>query len=247
MKRILVIQSRERKETVEAEQEEYCRVVEPLARVDFLSALDEKLAWTDPDEVLKEYGGIIIGGSGDFDLHGGRFEKDPARLMAMIILSRLRMFVKYAFAEELPVFGVCFGHQLIAQMHGGNVTRDETQTKTGTFEVCRTEEGKRDLLFKGLPDAFLVQYAHKDSVMALPQGAVLLATGPMCRFGALRYGKATYTTQFHPELSAERAIRKLNRDTCGYMPEGIADAASIVRESPEASQLIPAWIERVVT
>lgn len=245
MQRVLVIQSRQRPETVAAEQEEYNAALAG-AQVDFLSALDEKLSWTNPNEVLAPYGAMLLGGSGDFDLHGGREPRDPARLIAAIILTRLKMFVQYAIAKDMPVLGVCFGHQLIAEMYGGTVTNDQSQRKTGSFDVTLTEEGKRDPLFGSLPETFAAQYGHKDSVTSLPEGAVLLAHAPACKFSALRYGSHVYTTQFHPELTGERMAHKLNTLSRQYLPEGVTDAEAFIRPSLDASRIIPLFLEKVV-
>ncbi len=227
MTRILIVQSRSSPEGVEREQANFRRTIGKTAEVEFLSALDERLAWTSPDEFLKECDGVIFGGSSDFDFHGGRTEDDPARLMAMIILSRSKLIVTYALTEDIPILGVCFGHQLIAQIRGGDVQCDGSQKKIGSHEVALTEEGAKDKLFKGLPHTFVAQYWHKDSVTNLPEGATLLAMGPCCRFSALRYGDKTYTMQFHPEV--ERIITDEHP-----------------RPSPEASQLVSLWIGRVV-
>ena len=171
-------------------------------------------------------------------------DKDPGRLLAMIVLGRSRNIVSYALAEDIPLLGVCFGHQLIAEMLGGNVTRDEEQQKSGSFEVVLTDSGKSDPLFGDLPASFTAQYAHADSATALPEGATLLASSSCCRFSALRYGKRAYTVQFHPELTAEQAAARL--EACPeYLPPG-ASARDVIRESPEASKLIPLWIENIV-
>ncbi len=227
MKRILIVQSRSSSDWVDREQKNFLRAIGDNAETEFLSALDERLAWTSPDEFLKDADGVIFGGSSDFDFHGGRNEKDPARLMSFIILSRARNIVTHAIAEHLPLLGVCFGHQLIAQMYGGDVQNDPTQEKSGSHEVQLTEEGTRDLLFSTLPPRFSAQYWHKDSVTNLPEGATLLATGTTCQFSALRYGTNIYTVQFHPEV--ERISVDKN-----------------AKPSPEASRLIPLWIERIV-
>jgi len=228
MRKILVVQSRSSPEWVEREQTNFRRAVGKSAEVEFLSALDERLAWTYPDEFLKSRSGVIFGGSSDFDFHGGRSEKDPARLMATIILSRTKLIITYALAENVPILGVCFGHQLIAQMRGGDVQFDPTQEKSGSHEVHLTNEGKADALFGHLPGSFIAQYWHKDSVTNLPEGATVLATGPSCRFSALRYGDNIYTTQFHPEV--ERVAPDKNP-----------------RPSPEASELVLQWIRHIVS
>ena len=199
-----------------------------LPLVDFLSILDEKMAWADPTDSLQGYDAVIFGGSPEFDIHGGREDNDPMRLTAMIILLRVRALVSYLRKENIPTLGVCFGHQLIAQIYEGNVTNDQAQQKVGTYEVQLTDEGKDDPLFKNLPASFMAQYAHKDSVTSLPEDAVLLAIASPGRFSALRYGGKVYTVQFHPEVA------RMRREDVPY------------HESPESSGIIPLWIQRIV-
>lgn len=211
---------------IERERDNYRRSIGNSAEVDFLSAVDEKLAWATPKELLRDCNGVIFGGSSDFDFHGGRPDGDPVRLMSMIILSRAKNIVLYAMETDLPILGVCFGHQIIGQMQGGMVTNDREQSKMGAYEVMLTDTGTRDPLFGSFPEKFFAQYAHKDSVTNMPEGATLLATGPACRFSALRYGSKIYTVQFHPEVV--------------QMPKGPKHA------SPESSKIIQKWIETIV-
>ncbi len=228
VKRILVVQSRTSPERIEGEQKNFRRAIGKSASVEFLSTLDERLAWTTPDEFLKDVGGVIFGGSSDLDFHGGRHEKDPVRIMSLIILSRTRNLVSYALAEKIPLLGICYGHQLVANMYGGEVSHDKEQSKFGSFEVQLTEEGKKDPLFKHVPESFIAQYAHNDSVTKLPQGATLLAKSNGCKFSALRYGHKAYTLQFHPEVTR------------------FEDLPLEYRDSAEASKVIPLWIENIV-
>jgi len=244
MKKILLIQSRERPDMLKAEQENYTRAVGERVELSFLSILDERLAWADPVDFLKGYDGVIFGGSAEFDIHGGRGDDDPMRLTAMIILLRMRTLISYLEREKIPVLGVCFGHQLIAQIYDGHVTNDSAQKKVGSFEVELTEEGKKDPLFGALPHSFMAQYGHKDSVTSLPKDAVLLAAASACHFSALRYGSNIYTMQFHPELRPEDEIAALKRGK-DYLPRGTLPE-SIVQESPEASRIIALWIEKIV-
>jgi len=229
MKKILVVQSRSSPERIEGERANFGAAVGAYAAVEFLSALDEKLAWSSPDEILKDFGGVIFGGSSDFDFSGGRDENDPARIVSFIILSRVRNMISHALRDGLPLLGVCFGHQIIAEMRRGEVRNDPEQGKVGSYELALTEEGKKDKLFGGFPQKFFAQYDHKDSVTKLPEGATVLASGDRCRFSALRYHDAAYTVQFHPEVEKLRY-----RGEYDY------------RESPYASSVISLWIEKIV-
>jgi GMP synthase-like glutamine amidotransferase len=228
VKKILVVQSRTDPERIEREQKRFRIAVGSAAHVDFLSAVDEKLAWTTPADFLKGYDGVMFGGSSEFDFDGGRPERDPARIISAVILSRAKNLISYALAEDIPLLAICYGHQLVANMYGGDVDNDKEQSKFGSYEVQLTEAGKGDLLFKDMPESFIAQYAHNDSVTKLPAGATLLASSKGCRFSALRYGKKAYTTQFHPEVTR------------------FDDLPVEYRESAEASKLIGLWIERVV-
>lgn len=226
MRRILLVQSRIREHRIERERNNFARAIGGAAELGYLSSLDEKLSWSSPAQLLQGYDGVIFGGSADLDFHGGRPEGDPIRLMSSLVLSRARNLVSYALEKDIPTLGVCFGHQIIGQMHEGMVTNDREQAKMGAYEVVLTEEGKKDALFSALPERFFAQYAHKDSVTNMPQGATLLASTANCRFAALRYGRRVHTVQFHPEVE--------------NMPRGPE------RETPENSRIVRLWIERVV-
>jgi len=227
MLKVLVLQSRITEDSVERERNNFTRAAGSAAELDFISTVDEKLAWTSPMQLLEGYDGAIFGGSSDFDFHGGRPDNDPIRLMSTIILSRARNIIAYALEKELPILGVCFGHQIIGEMHDGMIKNDREQSKNGAHEVQLTEAGRNDTLFKDMPGTFFAQYMHKDSVTNMPKGAMLLATGATCKYAALKYGNRVYTVQFHPEVA--------------MMPEGPQIAC------PEASTLVRGWIERVVT
>ncbi len=241
--KVLLIQSRQDARKAEMERAGYREVLADLADLEYVSALDITHSWDDPRAFIGERAAIIIGGSGDFDIDGGRDEADEARNISREIVTRLEPLVTYCIEYGVPLMGICFGHQVVAEMRGGSVTHDHSQNKVGTFDVTLTEEGKRDPIFGALPERFLAQYVHKDSVTSLPHGARILVTGDRCNFGALRYGMSVYTTQFHPELNAKRFQQSLAHAP-GYVPEG-SNVASLIRESSEASMIIPRFVEMV--
>ncbi|MDO8561351.1 MAG: hypothetical protein Q7S05_00800, partial [bacterium] len=111
MRKILLIQSRERPEMIRKEQDNFRRAVGNSAQLDFLSALDEELEWTAPETLLAGYAGVIFGGSSYLYLDGGCAENDPARLAAAAILLRVRPLISYALEKGVPLLGICFGHQ----------------------------------------------------------------------------------------------------------------------------------------
>jgi len=228
MARILLVQSRITPARIARERDNFRRVLGTEATLEALSALDTEFEWNKPDISLRAYDGVIFGGSADFDFHGGRLERDPARVGATEILERTKHFIRYALEKKIPLLGVCFGHQLVAQMHGGRVENDPSQGKFGEHDVRLTSEGARDEIFGTFPQSFRAHYQHKDSVTTMPKSAVLLATGATCRFSALKYSDGAYTVQFHPELRCQSA-------TC-QKEHGLSEAAPVISR----------WIERVV-
>lgn len=244
MKTIILVQSRIDPHTLERERRAYGRSLSSCT-LRSISTLDHAQPWDEPERFLSGVHGVIIGGSSDFDLHGGRTHDDPARVGAREILERIRPLIVHALEHHFPMLGVCFGHQLIAEVQGGNVVSDPEQRKFGSYDVAKLEEAIEDPLFSDLPDAFVAQYGHKDAVSALPHGAVLLARGDACHFSALRYGTRVYTTQFHPELTGDDMRTRIEAQS-QYLPEGMT-AAQAVRSSPEAEMLLTRFVERIVS
>jgi GMP synthase-like glutamine amidotransferase len=243
MKTILAIQSRQTPERQASERAAYERAAGGKAVFAFISTLDVEQSWDDPAEIVRGHDGVLIGGSSDFFLHGGKDETDATRAGAREVLDRVRTLVEYLVERQVPTLGICFGHQLIAEVYGGAVTHDHAQKKAGTHEVRLTGAGADDVLFGPLAPAFEAQYAHRDSITRPPLGAVVLAEGGSCRFAALRYGQKCYTVQFHPELVAQDFLSQPEA-LAVYLPEG-ASAEDLVRETPQAGTLIGAFVELV--
>jgi GMP synthase (glutamine-hydrolysing) len=100
------------------------------------------------------------------------------------------------FELEVPVLGICYGMQLMAQELGGRVDR------TGVSEFGRTAlRASRGALFEGLPEEQSVWMSHRDSVAAPPNGAQVVAGSPSTPIAAFEDPqRGLYGVQFHPEV-----------------------------------------------
>ncbi len=111
------------------------------------------------------------------------------------------------FELGIPVFGICYGFQAMAQALGGSVAR------TGLSEFGRTElaVSAAGVLFKGLPPTQSVWMSHGDSVALAPAGFTVTATtagAPVAAFEDL--SRRFAGVQFHPEvLHSEHGQRVL--------------------------------------
>ena len=109
-------------------------------------------------------------------------------------------FLKEAIDADIPVIGICLGAQMIAKTLGARVYKARKK-EIGWYEVTLTEEGKGDVLFKGLSGKLRVFQWHKDT-FSLATGSVLLATSGTCPNQAFRYRNA-YGLQFHVEVTRD--------------------------------------------
>lgn len=116
-------------------------------------------------------------------------------------LARAESLIREAVAVGVPTLGVCLGAQLVAKAMGAEV-RPNAVKEIGCYPVRLTDDGQRDPLFVGLGPEVAVFQWHGDT-FALPSGAALLATAPLCRHQAFRIGANAYGLQFHVEVTAD--------------------------------------------
>lgn len=138
---------------------------------------------------LDELSGVLITGSHDMVSHRAPWSEALARWLAQ------------AVRADVPVLGICYGHQLLAHAMGGEVDDHPRGLEVGTVPICLDELAQDDPLLGGLPVTFLGQMVHQQSVRRLPPGAVRLAHSAHEPHAAFRVGRRAWGVQFHPEFS----------------------------------------------
>lgn len=141
---------------------------------------------------------------------------------------RTAEWIRQALFFDIPLFGVCYGHQLMAYALGGEVGDNPEGGEKGTFTVSLTEKGRRNLLLDGFPAAFPAYLFHQQSVITPPSGCDVLASSENDSCQILRYGTTAFSVQFHPEFTAE-ILKAACIDSEGE--EGLA-YCTIVPETP---------------
>jgi GMP synthase (glutamine-hydrolysing) len=114
---------------------------------------------------------------------------------------RSAAWLREAAHAGLPLFGICYGHQLIAHALGGEVAYNPVGREIGTVRIDRLPEADGDPLFGAHPPAFEAHATHMQSVVRMPDGAVRLARSDKDGCHAFRWGKSVWGVQFHPEFS----------------------------------------------
>ncbi|WP_121820109.1 type 1 glutamine amidotransferase [Halostella salina] len=110
-----------------------------------------------------------------------------------------KAWVRTAIDRGLPFLGVCWGHQLLADVLGGRV-EPMGEYEIGYREVRHSGDSR---LFDGIDEAFTVFTTHSDAVVELPPGAEPIAANDYSNHG-FRKGR-TFGVQFHPEYDIETA------------------------------------------
>ena len=140
-------------------------------------------------------------------------------------IAPLKEFLRAAVAAKVPVVGICFGHQILAEALGGRAVKSDKGWGLGVQDY---EVVARPGWMEHVPDRFAVNALHQDQVVALPPEATVLARSPHCEIAAVAYGDPEHPTavtlQPHPEFDA------------AFMDELIALRAGTVIPADAAAQ-----------
>ncbi|PEN15373.1 GMP synthase [Longibacter salinarum] len=113
-------------------------------------------------------------------------------------IAHLSTWVRSAVAADLPILGVCWGHQLLAEVLGGRVEGGEYELGYTTVDLLHD-----DRFFEGVDSPCTVFATHSDHVVEMPAEATVLAKND-ASIQSFRHG-SVFTTQFHPEYDLRTA------------------------------------------
>ncbi|MEM6693833.1 MAG: type 1 glutamine amidotransferase [Pseudomonadota bacterium] len=126
----------------------------------------------------------------------------------------LEAFIRDCYGAGVPMVGICFGHQIIAQALGGTVEKFAGGWSVGQQ---RYDFGTRGTL---------ASYAwHQDQVTALPEGAERIGQSDFCANAALLYEGRAFTVQPHPEYEPAQVEGLLEHRAPGVVPPDQIEAA----------------------
>ncbi|ABR46682.1 glutamine amidotransferase class-I [Alkaliphilus metalliredigens QYMF] len=105
--------------------------------------------------------------------------------------------------QPIPVLGICYGHQLLAQTFGGKADYNPKGIEIGTASIALTEAGEKDSLLGVLPKTFLGHVVHSQSATMLPNHGQVLAQNEMDHHHSFFINKNIWGVQFHPEFNVD--------------------------------------------
>ena len=185
----------------------------------------------------EECAGVVITGS-----HAMVTENAPWSV-------KLERWITFLIQKKIPVFGICYGHQLLAQASGGKVDFHPYGKEIGTVRIQLLPGCSNDPLFEGLPESFLAHVTHSQTVLNLPEGAICLAANTHEPNHAFRLGECAWGVQFHPEYNTDIMRSYIQEQTKELESAGLDVSRLLyaVSETPIAVQILRNFGKFVVT
>jgi GMP synthase (glutamine-hydrolysing) len=144
----------------------------------------------------------------------------------------------------IPTLGICYGHQLLAEMTGGSVAR----TGDAEFGKTRLEVVGDSVLLKELPPSQQVWMSHHDQVIEPPPGFALVGRTEGSAVAAMESPeRGMYGVQFHPEVAhtprGSEMLKRFLYDVCGASPAWtshsiIATQVEVIRAQVGSARVI---------
>lgn len=195
-------------------EKEYFEIFNPLISSNF------------PDPF--KFSGIILTGSHDMVTEQLEWSQKTGR------------WLKNKAHGNVPILGICYGHQLIAQALGGMVAYNQDGMEIGTVPINLYQNANEMPLFEGVKFPFSAHMSHSQSVIKLPDNAINLAYTEKCEIAAFFNPPFTFGVQFHPEFDGEivryyvlRSKQKLEEEK-----QDIEEILQSIRETPEATDIL---------
>lgn len=157
---------------------------------------------------------------------------------------RSAAWLRDAAHAGVPLFGICYGHQLLAHALGGQVDYNPRGREMGTVPVATLDAAAADPLFAGLGGDFAAHTTHLQSVLAPPPEATVLARSERDDCQAFRWGEATWGVQFHPEFNTGMMRGYIQARADALAQEGTCHRALLreVRPAPAARRVLKRFI-----
>lgn len=169
-----------------------------------------------PVPAATEYDGFVIGGS-----EKGVYDETIWMEPVSQLLHTARRLAK-------PVFGICFGHQIMAKVYGGKAEHVDLGEMVGP----------REFVING--KALTAYVWHHDQVTRVPPQATVIGSASYCPIAALTYEFPAMSVQFHPEYTGAYLGSILDLGRGEFLDDTTTDATLDHIKSSPVDQMVMA-------
>lgn len=170
-----------------------------------------------------DFEGFILTGS-----KHSTYERSPWMIGLIALLQQLRQ-------KHIPVFGICFGHQIMADAYGGLNAKSNKGWGVGS------QQYKYEI--PNLPALNASFVFHQDQVQRIPPEATRVGGSAHCENGVFVYSFPAISVQYHPEFSSEYTqalARKFRGDLLGDYVS--ANALDSIAHLPVDASPVAKWV-----
>jgi GMP synthase-like glutamine amidotransferase len=154
-------------------------------------------------------------------------------------------YLRAAHARQIPVIGVCLGHQLVAHALGGQVgPMDGGKNEWGFSKVSLTVPGQTEPMMYGIAWDSMQFQAHGQEVKTLPPDSTLLASSAACKVQAFRTGLRTFGFQYHFECDLAM-IEEYARDSAESLAKAGLTAGDLSAQAQRHYEMFARLADRL--
>lgn len=171
---------------------------------------------------------------GDFDgfiLTGSKhstYERSPWMVGLIALLQQLRQ-------KRIPVFGICFGHQIMADAYGGLNAKSSKGWGVGAHQY--------NYETPDLPGSTASFVFHQDQVQKVPPEATRIGGSAHCENGVFAYSFPAISVQYHPEFSAEYIQALAKKFRGDLLSDSVsANALDSITHLPVDASPVAKWV-----
>lgn len=186
-----------------------------------------------------------------FDVQAGALPDDPAAFAGAVVtgsaagvyddlpwIAPLSDWLRAARGRTRLV-GICFGHQIMAEVFGGRVEKSDRGWGVG---LHRYDIVSDEAWMHPRAASIAIPVSHQDQVVAAPDDARLIARSDFTPFAGLAWGEDAMSFQCHPEFQPAYAAALVEGRRGTRIPEAVADRALESLKRPDDRAVLTAWI-----
>jgi GMP synthase-like glutamine amidotransferase len=134
----------------------------------------------------------------------------------------LESLIRELYRASVPLVGICFGHQIIAQALGGEVVKSDKGWSIGvqSYDIDIAQDW-----MTVAPGQVHIYSFYQDQITVLPPGASVFSSSVFCPYAGLSYGDSIISVQAHPEFELEYILALIDIYGGSIVPQAVATEA----------------------